>query len=134
MTKTISPLRDPELVRMLADDPELLAIADALVETRREQPASEPVHARRRRRLASVGAAAAVAAAVVAVLLVSPWSGDGGGLVGRALAAIGTGPVLHVVTEQPSPPGWYKPVSLPKRSADPGPRSARRSGSTRAAT
>ena len=113
MTKTISPLRDPELVRMLADDPELLAIADALVETRREQPASEPAHARRRRRLASVGAVAAVAAAVVTVLLVSPWGGDGGGLVGRALAAIGTGPVLHVVTEQPLPPGWYKPVSLP---------------------
>jgi hypothetical protein len=113
MTKTVSPLRDPELVRMLADEPELLAIADALVETRRELPASEPRLARQRRRLASVGAAAAVAAAVVAVLLVSPWSGGGGGLVGRALAAIGTGPVLHVVTEQPEPIGWYQPVSLP---------------------
>lgn len=113
MTKTVCPLRDPELVRMLADDPELLAIADALVETRRERPASEPHLARQRRRLASAGAAAAVAAAVVAVLLVSPWSGDGGGLVGRALAAIGNGPVLHVVTEQPSPIGSYKPVSLP---------------------
>jgi hypothetical protein len=70
MTRTVSPLRDPELVRMLADEPELLAIADALVETRREQPASEAPRARQRRRLASVGAAAAVAAAVVAVLLV----------------------------------------------------------------
>lgn len=113
MTKNTSPLRDPELVRMLADEPELLAIADALVETRRERLASEPHLARQRRRWASVGAAAAVAAAAVAVLLVSPWSGDGGGLVGRALAAIGTGPVLHVVTEQPSPILWYKPVALP---------------------
>jgi hypothetical protein len=113
MTKTISPLRDPELVEMLADEPELLAIADALVETRRERLASEPRPARQRRRLGSVGAAGAVAAAVVAALLVSPWSGGGGGLVGRALAAIGTGPVLHVVTEQPSPFLWYKAVSLP---------------------
>lgn len=68
---------------------------------------------RRRWRLPSVVAAAAVAAAVIAVLLVSPWSGSGG-LVQRALAAVGTGPVLHVVTEQSwSPLGWYQAVSLP---------------------
>lgn len=113
MSKTVSPLRDRELVEMLADDPELLAIADALVETRRPRPGARPPLLRKRRRLASIATAAAVAAAAVAILLVSPWSGGGGGLVQRALAAIGQGPVLHVVTEQPSPYGWYKPVSLP---------------------
>jgi hypothetical protein len=35
---------------------------------------------------------------------VSPWQG-GGGLVDRALAAIGSQPVLHVVITQPSPDG-----------------------------
>jgi len=67
---------------------------------------------RTRWRLPAVAVAAAVAAATVAVLLVSPWSGSGG-LVQRALAAVGSGPVLHVVTEQPEPLGWYQPVSLP---------------------
>jgi hypothetical protein len=66
----------------------------------------------RRWKLPSVAVAAALAAFVIAVLLVSPWSGSGG-LVQRALAAVGTGPVLHVVTEQPEPLGWYQPVSLP---------------------
>ena len=55
----------------------------------------------RRWRLPSVAVAAAVAAAVVAVLLVSPWSGDGGGLVGRALAAIGTGPCCTLLPNSP---------------------------------
>ena len=55
----------------------------------------------RRWRLRSVAAAAAVAVAVVAVLLVSPWSGTDGGLVQRALAAVGTGPVMHIVMEEP---------------------------------
>lgn len=76
----------------------------------------------RRRRLPSVALAATVAAATVAVLLVSPWSGGGGGLVQRALAAVGTGEVLHVVfTEQPGPPGWYGAVSLPSGTALPDP-------------
>src|SRR4051812_14682421 len=66
----------------------------------------------RRWKLPSVAVAAALAASVIAVLLVSPWSGRGG-LAQRALAAVGTGPVLHVVTEQPEPLGWYQPVSLP---------------------
>jgi hypothetical protein len=53
----------------------------------------------RRWRVPSFALAAAVAAAIVAVLLVSPWSGSSDGLVQRALAAVGTGPVLHVITE-----------------------------------
>jgi hypothetical protein len=44
---------------------------------------------------------------------VAPWQGSKS-LVGRALAAVGGGPVLHVVTEQQpsSAAGWYQPVSL----------------------
>ncbi len=61
--------------------------------------------------LRAAALAAVVATAVVAVLLVAPWQG-GGGLVERALAAVGQGPVLYVVTEQPSPYGGYHPVSL----------------------
>lgn len=63
---------------------------------------------RPRLRLAAV---AAVTACAVALLLVAPWQG-GGGLVERALAAVGHGAVLHVVTEQSSPSGYYQPVSL----------------------
>jgi hypothetical protein len=37
MNRTASPLRDRELVEMLADEPELLAIADAFVETQQDQ-------------------------------------------------------------------------------------------------
>jgi len=75
----------------------------------------------RRRRLPAVGLAAAAAAATVAVLLVSPWGGNTG-LVQRALAAVGSGEVLHVVfTEQPGPPGWYGAVSLPSGKPLPDP-------------
>jgi hypothetical protein len=62
---------------------------------------SQPRPGGRRWRLPSVALAAGVAAAVVAVLLVSPWSGSDGGLVQRALAAVGTGPVMHIVVEVP---------------------------------
>ncbi len=112
MTRTISPLHDRELVQMLADDPELLAIADALVETQRERLEKRPMPRDRRWRLPSLVGTAGVAAAAVAVLLGSPWSG-GSGLVQRALAAVGTGEVLHAVTEQPAPSGPYEAVSLP---------------------
>lgn len=102
-------LQDRELVEMLSDEPELLAIADALVATR---PAQHTERRLRGRRLwISASGVAAAAAATVVVLLVAPWGG-GGGLVDRALAAVGQGPVLHVVTEQPSPLSWYRPVSL----------------------
>ena len=113
MTKTTSPLRDRELMQMLADEPELLALADALVETQQERLDTGPRLRRRPSRLPSVVATAAVAAAAVAVLLVAPWGGGDGGLVQRALAAVGTGPVLHVVIEQPVPQSMYDAVSLP---------------------
>jgi hypothetical protein len=91
-----SPLRDDELVRLLARDPELLAVADALVATR-----ERPTRARRR---ASVLAAAALAVAACALLLVSPWQG-GDGFVSRALAAVGDDEVLHVLVSRPAPFG-----------------------------
>jgi hypothetical protein len=101
-TRTRSPLRDPELLEMLADKPELLAIADALVET------SEPPTKMRRLPLAQGRVVAAstgaclVAAAAVLLLLFSPWEGNGS-LIDKALAAVGSRDVLHVVVEQPVP-------------------------------
>jgi len=95
-----SPLHDDELIQMLARDPELLAIADALVATRRG------ARARLSRRLPRrTGVAAAVAAlAAIALMLVSPWQARTA-VVDRALAAVGDQPVLHVVFLQPQGSG-----------------------------
>lgn len=68
--------------------------------------------ARGHRRLSSPAVAVPVAialVAVVALLLVAPW--QRAGLVDRALAAVGGGPVLHIVVDQPSPYG-YKATSI----------------------
>jgi hypothetical protein len=84
-------LDDLEVVELLADEPELLAIADAVVAT---QP-----RPRRRRlwpRLLALAAALAVAGAVVAAL---PHSRGDGALLAEALAAIGNGPVVHARIE-----------------------------------
>jgi hypothetical protein len=83
-------VRDREVLEALREEPELLAIADAVAAT----------GATRRRRRAVPLLAAAAAVAVLSLLLVEPWS-DGGGpsLTGRALAAIGDGPILHAVVE-----------------------------------
>lgn len=102
-------LRDAEVLELLADDPELLAIADAVAAT---QP--KPRVTRKRRRLvvrAAILAAAAIAA-VVAVLA-APQRHSGGVLGGgvdsaraailtRALAALGSGQIMHVVREGPA--------------------------------
>ena len=87
--KPSPPVRlDAEVIELLRDSPELLAIADAISATQ-TPPAT-------RRRATRVVALAAVLGLVVALALVSPWSGRGG-LVDRALAAIGSGEVIHVV-------------------------------------
>ncbi len=98
-----SPLRDGELVALLQNEPELLAIADALVETgaRRRSPARGAV-------LIAVGASVAAA---VALLLVSPWQGRAG-LVDRALAAVGDGEVLHLVIDWPQVSGTEQLVDI----------------------
>lgn len=92
-------IRDSEVLELLRDDPELLAIADAVANT---QPATRlrawPA------RLASVAAAAAVLAALV---LVAPWQRGGGPTVlERALAAVGDEPVLHAVTRREERAQW----------------------------
>ena len=79
---------DREVAELLRDDPDLLAIADAIVAT---QPA------RRSSRTWRALTVAAVLAAAVAIAVVAPWRGHGDDLVGRALAAVGQGPVLHAV-------------------------------------
>ena len=88
-------VRDREVVELLRDEPELLALADAIAET--HDAGAEPP---RRMRMAVRATTAAVAlAAVVAVALAAPWQeGERGGILERALAAVGDdGPVVHVV-------------------------------------
>jgi hypothetical protein len=88
-------IRDPEVLEALREEPELLAIADAVTET---QPLPRPTH---RRALSRAAALVAVGAgALLAVLL---WPGGGGhGVLDRALAAIGNGRVLHLLVRMPT--------------------------------
>jgi hypothetical protein len=89
-------LRDPEVIETLRDEPELLALADAFAGTQRPQR-------RRARRLAPrVAAVAAAAAAIAAVVLLWPSGGGNNRILGRALAAIGDGPVLHLLMQVPT--------------------------------
>jgi hypothetical protein len=87
---------DHEVLFELRDEPELLAIADALADVL-QAPTT-----RSRARWATVAAAATAVAALAAVLLLS-----GGkvhhGLVDNALAALGDGPVVHAVTREQTP-------------------------------
>ncbi len=90
-------VRDPEILELLRDEPELLALADAVRET--QGPPRRPRLARIAPRLAAV--AVAVVAVVLAVLFV-PDRVARPGVIDRALAAIGNGRVLHLRTETPS--------------------------------
>jgi hypothetical protein len=86
----VDVFKEPDLVALLANDPELLAVADAIAATTTRRS--------RRRTWTALLTASLVLAAVLAGATV--W--DGGGrpsLVERALAAVGNGPVVHVVTE-----------------------------------
>jgi hypothetical protein len=83
-------IRDREVLEELRDDPELLAIADAFVETQR---------LRRRTPLGAIAAVAVAAAVLFALVLASPWDSGGGKapILDRALAAIESqGPVVHL--------------------------------------
>jgi hypothetical protein len=80
---------DREVVELLADEPELLAIADAITTT---QP-------RPRRRGSRIGALAAAVIAVGTVLVVLPDRGGDSSLLADALAAVGRGPVVHARIE-----------------------------------
>jgi hypothetical protein len=88
-------LRDPELLELLADKPELLAMADAVAAT--QQP---PRRSAVRRPAVRLAALAAVAVAILAVALVLPQGKHG--IVDRAIAAIGDGRILHLVAEAPT--------------------------------
>ena len=91
MNAARSAYADYEVVDLLADEPELLAIADAVAAT---QP--RPSVRRRWPRLAALAAIVAVGTAALAVL---PQRGDNDPFLADALAAIGHGPVLHARIE-----------------------------------
>jgi len=86
---------DLEVVGLLADQPELLAIADAVAATQPQQPARSG-WARR------VGLAA-ILLAVAVFCSTLPFGGEGGPLLAQALAAVGRGPVVHARIEAQLP-------------------------------
>jgi hypothetical protein len=93
VTTHVKVFEEPDLVALLADEPELLAVADAIATTR-------PVRQRSRARPALVAASIAVVIGLAAVA-VGQRAGSPN-LVERALAAVGDGPVVHVVIEEPT--------------------------------
>ncbi len=58
---------------------------------------ADPGRVKRRRLVAGIPAAGALAAAVLVLVLAWPFGETKGGVLDRALAAVGNGPVLHVV-------------------------------------
>lgn len=87
---------DRETIELLRNDPDLLAIADAIVSTQRLERPRRPV-------LLGGGALSAAVAAVIVFVLVSPWSGSSGDLVDQALAAIGGGGNVRMIVERTLP-------------------------------
>jgi hypothetical protein len=85
-------VRDREVLELLREEPELLAIADAVAETERPSDLLSPGR--------WLAALALAAVALFALVLAAPWDrGGGGGVLDRALAAINTqGPVTHLTT------------------------------------
>jgi hypothetical protein len=89
-------IRDPEVLEALRDEPELLAIADAVEETQR------PPRSSRRRALSRSAVLVVVGAAALVAVLLWPSGGGRNPILDRALAAIGNGPVLHLVSRAPT--------------------------------
>jgi hypothetical protein len=89
-------IRDPEVLEALRDRPELLAIADAVEETQRLPRSSG------RNVLSRSAALVAVGAAVLVAVLFWPSADGRSPILDRALAAIGNGPVLHLVLRTPT--------------------------------
>jgi hypothetical protein len=106
-------LRDAEVLELLADEPELLAIADAVSATQWKGAASK------RRRFVVRGAIlVAVAVAAVVAVLAAPQSHSGSVLGGgpgsasaailtRMEAAIGSGQIMHVISEGPAGTSYF---------------------------
>jgi hypothetical protein len=86
---------DYEVVDLLADEPELLAIADAVAAT--QSPMRRPS------RWPRLAAFAAVVAVVLAAVAFMPQRGGDRPLLANALAAIGSRPVIHARIEARSP-------------------------------
>jgi hypothetical protein len=78
---------DQEVLDLFADEPELLAVVDAVAAT---QPRRE-----RHAPLVAGAVVAAVALAALVIVLAAPWQGSGPGIVEQALAAVGAEPIVH---------------------------------------
>jgi hypothetical protein len=87
----VTVLHDPEVLDVLHNRPELLAVADAVHATQRRRRTGKPW----------IASAAAVAAGAAAVTLLAPWHGAGAPVVAQALAAIGNRPVIHLIVRTP---------------------------------
>lgn len=85
---------DREVVELFADEPELMAVVDALA-------ATEASSSRRRR--VAVGAVAAAVAVAAVVALLAPWAEHGPNVVDQALGAVGTADVFHTVVARDLP-------------------------------
>lgn len=90
--RTVRVYSDPEVVELFAEEPELLAVVDAVA-------ATQPRRAHRGPRPVLLVAAVTAAAAIVAAVLM-PWSGHGSDVVGEALAAVGDAPVTHAIVSR----------------------------------
>jgi hypothetical protein len=83
---------DREVLDLLRNDPELLAIADAVAATQQKPRPFRPFR--------TVGAVALAVVAIFVLVLAAPWDRGGGGsgsVLDRAFAAVGgEGPVVHM--------------------------------------
>ncbi|HVV58644.1 MAG TPA: hypothetical protein VHC45_09795 [Gaiellaceae bacterium] len=93
--RPVDVFADRELVELLEGDPSLLSVAAAVAA--HAEPERTPWVRR------GVVTGAVVLAAACAVVLVAPWRGGGNPLLGRALGAVGSGRVMHVVVRSNDP-------------------------------
>jgi hypothetical protein len=84
---------DREVLELLAEEPELLAIADAIAATQT---------ARRRLSLSRLLLVAAALAALIVMPLATPWERSRTSIVDKALGALGDREVIHLVLERES--------------------------------
>lgn len=90
MSKRRKPISDPEILELFADEPELLAVTDAI-------HATYP----RPRRLSRPLLLVAAAVTLLSVAAIA-WPREDG-LIDSALAAVGTEPVVHSVVRRDAP-------------------------------
>lgn len=88
MSEPRRPIKDPEILELFQEEPELLAVVDAIAATLAPRRRALP------RRLLLVAATAATAALVLAFV---PFQFGGRSLDERALATIGDGRVIHLI-------------------------------------